>query len=604
MEIREIAKEERLERNLMGSQVCMGLCSESLYRNYEIGKRTLDVYVQNRLMERLGYSTKRMYYVLKPPAWECWHHRMGILYALVRGEMETAKERIEMFAATREVKKPLHRQYLCRMQAFYEMCNGGEKANIADYLEQALSCTVPGFATKDYQNQSLATCEVDMLLDWYYYKTEQMPEDFLEIADYCEKIGFDEVQMGQVYPKAIWYAYEVAKQKQSLTERQSTEILEYCSLLKNALQHLRKQKNGYYLWEVLSANEEILHVVKERKLVNQDTEKQYEQCKKYLQVLSQMYDCIKKEKVTVANFLPYIMYNADGICECIAKRMKMFGYTAEKMASEVNIDVRTVSSIISGARKPSKKTVDAIFEKLHLPVAYTREEFTIESKEQKRLVEEINHCELYGSMKEGLKKLEELEEKFDLEDENNFREFCWRKVWFLYATGRLSKEQCAIQIKQMIEETIEWGDLFRDGAKYFTEYEFCYLCGYLQVAERNKEYDSLFRMVEAHCNEKMGNYEELAYAPLLGMMVDTIQSEYGNSGKFDISNHYCWRIIDFSYYIKDMARIEDSLYGIWWNKKEETKTADKEMLSWIIELAELIEDFSGREFMLNVKNQL
>ena len=80
-------------------------------------------------------------------------------------------------------------------------------------------------------------------------------------------------------------------------------------------------------------------------------------------------------------------------------------------------------------------------------------------------------------------------------------------------------------------------------------------------------------------------------------MQKEIQSEYGDNGEFEISNRYCWKIIEFSYYIKDLARIEDTLYGVWWNKKEETKTVDKEMLSWLIDLAELIEDFFGKEFM-------
>lgn len=350
---------------------------------------------------------------------------------------------------------------------------------------------------------------------------------------------------------------------------------------------------------MLSAYEELLWLEIEKGIANVEAEKNHKQCKKYLQALLKMYSYIGKKKETAANYLPYLMQNADGICDGIAKRMEMFGYSAEEMARDVNVDVRTVRSIIDGKRKPCGKTVEVIFKKLNLPTLYTREEFSVESKEQKKLVEEINHCELYGSMEEGLKKLDQLEREFNLEDENNLREFCWRKVWFLYATGRLTKEQCAAQIKQMIEETIEWEYLFREGRKYFAEYEFRYLCGYLQVAEKNAEYESLFHMIEDFCNAKMDTFEEFSYAPLLGMMGDIIQSEYGNCGRFVVSNSYCWKIINFSYYIKGLARIEDIIYAIWWNKKEETKTANKELLSWLIDIAELIEDFSGEEFMRN-----
>ena len=161
MTIGEYTKEIRNERGFTTNQVCMGLCTESLYRNYEIGNRTLDVFVQNRIMERLGYSTNKMYYVLKAPTMSCFQKRMEILYDLIKGDYEGALKIIELFSKDDSVKEPLHKQYLCRMQAFYEMCVGGKDTVITDYLEQALSCTVPGFKTEDYKKQCLATCEVE-----------------------------------------------------------------------------------------------------------------------------------------------------------------------------------------------------------------------------------------------------------------------------------------------------------------------------------------------------------------------------------------------------------------------------------------------------------
>ncbi|MBE5901405.1 MAG: helix-turn-helix transcriptional regulator [Lachnospiraceae bacterium] len=244
MTIGENAKETRIERGFSPEQVCTGLCSETQYRNYENGHRELDVFIQTRIMERLGHSTKKMYYMLQPPAWECFCQRTEILYDLVKEQYDAAKEKIVLFSKCDAIKEPLHAQYLYRMQAFCEMCTGGENADIAVFLEKALIQTVSGFATKKYGEQCLAVCETDMLLDWFYYKAEHEPEDILEIITYCEKCGYDGIQMSQIYPKAVWYAYEIAKGKCPITKWQLIDILNYQSLFTKAVSHLRKQKMG------------------------------------------------------------------------------------------------------------------------------------------------------------------------------------------------------------------------------------------------------------------------------------------------------------------------------------------------------------------------
>ncbi|MBE5906312.1 MAG: hypothetical protein E7277_05895, partial [Lachnospiraceae bacterium] len=389
-------------------RICYGVCSESQYRNFEKGTRELDVFVQGRLLERLGCGTKRMYYMLRPSAWECFKERTEIVMCLMRGQYERAQAKLAEFEKRKVAKQSLHAQYICRIKAFLGMSSRHDDAQIAEFLEQALAYTVPNYSTNGYREHRLAVCEIDMLLDWYFYKGDRSAETFLEFAEYCKQAGYDDEQMCQIYPKAVWYGYLTRKKKGALDTWKGLERIKFHDYLEVAIRYLRKQKNGYYMWEVCMANDEVLRCLIEQGVTDEETKVAYEQNRKFVRCLEKMYTFIGNEKETEANYLPYLFQNVESVSSIAQRRMLMKNHDEITLASKCNVDMRTLRTLLHGERRPCRRTMEAIFHELNLPMEYSRESFSVKDVDEKKLVEELDDCELYGHAEDAVSILERL----------------------------------------------------------------------------------------------------------------------------------------------------------------------------------------------------
>ncbi len=597
MEMRKLVKKLRDERRLTEAAVCAGVCSESQYRNYENGHRDLNIFVQKRIMERLGCCSGRMQYILKNKEYKCWKDRTQILCALMEGRLAEIPERLNQFEQ-KYGDESLHKQYAERMRSFYIIINNGNTKEVLMHIENAIACTVPGYSDIKQQDQLLSSQEWDLLLDYFYYQEAEFPEVFRGFAKRIEESYMEEREKGNAYCKAAMYYIEACKQLEDIGNWKAEKLIEGYHLVNQALSYLREQKNGNFMKEILEVRGELLECLSQGVGFENEYYTELEQNRVWLNAVLKCNQSEEEKKGIWINYQPYMMRNVESICDILARRMDMLEIGKEQMAKELYVDERTIMSIRGGRRNPQKAIAEVMLGRMGLPRRYTKEFFFVERKEEEEFVDRLIKSEKFGFVEETERLLDHVEETVNLDMYFNMRETKWHKLWLDYHEGKLTRQEGAKEIKEIIEECFPWGCLGEKKDYYFSYNELQYMCGFLILADAESEdFKTVCHRIEQYCQEKMNTDEEMNYASVLVMLIDCIQSIYGNKGEYAISNRYCKDELRVSRKVGNMYRTEDILYAMWWNKKEETKTTDVEMLSWLIDLANLIGDFRGEAFM-------
>lgn len=598
MEMRRFVKSSRKEMGLTGANVCAGMCSESQYRNYENGHRDLNIFVQKRIMDRLGCSSIGLQCLLKNKEYECWQICMEILFALMEGDMVFASQRMKKF---QEIwgRESVHRQFLERMNAFYALLHDDDRKEALNHIEKALACTVPGYQNIRQLDQLLSAGEWDLLLDFCCLQESPKPADFRHMLERIGDSPIENQEKSRVYPKAVLCLIEISKKQEEMGAWKLEDLVESDRLSGQALSYLRKYKNGIFLPEILQIRHEILTWLCKKESAGSGYQEELKKTEVWLKALELCPQKHETGKELLLNFQVYMMRNVESLCDVLTKRMDMLALTEEELAGELHIDARTIISIRKEKHTPQKQVAEELLAKLGLPQRYLQQIFFVENKKEKEAVDRLVENEKYGGSQDAEALLNELKDSAKSELAVNARGLKWHQIWADYGANRITAEEGAEKVKELIEECFLW-EALEDGKRgyYFSYEELQLLCGFLILGSpESLDFKLVLRRLEQECRAMMHTFEELNDASILGMILDAVQSAYGNTGEFSLSNQYCKDIIRISERYGNLFRVEDALYALWWNRKEQSGKEDKETLSALADLANLIGDVQGEELM-------
>lgn len=296
--IGNIIKQEREKRGATQKQLCRGLCSISTLNRIENDERDMDMFLQLRIFQRLGYSPNKFELYGSCEEQEQYNQRLLIeKYMRQNNLAEMKKELCSYRGKWRKwvETEPLHKQFVLGMENYLEVKEGNVAKGI-DGLMAAIEITVPDLKDELYRKtligedelalfDSLA-CAYDLKGD--RYKAFRIREN---IIDYLERNQPRADQMVRLYAKIICGMAPVM-----LEMEKATECLERCN---HAIEILSSQGRLFHLQDLLYWKAQSI----EKLYVQGDIERQA-----VIEVFQRayfMYDLIGDEKMadTVWNYL-------------------------------------------------------------------------------------------------------------------------------------------------------------------------------------------------------------------------------------------------------------------------------------------------------------
>lgn len=346
---------ERTKCAMSIQELTVGLCSISTLQRLESGVRLPDFFLIERLVERLGISVNKLEFLYDETDYEIYYLRELIEKSMGDMNYVEVEDVIQYYEELDAAKKPLHRQYIQKIQGVIasERDHNHEKA--ADFYWQALGLTVPGFSLESVEDHILGEGELVILLLWIQEESAQRDFGFQtnhnQILSYIERRSQDEEVRANVYSKAAWTLGTLALQQ------------------KNKQDALWYTQHGL---EALTENGLLMHVPQflDRmvKLTVECDSCKYEEMKKQRDALRYLYEEYyqpwdSKRILLWKNFRQMEIYL---LSEVFAQSRKMQHYSQEKLADVTDLDQKTISRIETGKYKPKAGTLKKMRECLQI----------------------------------------------------------------------------------------------------------------------------------------------------------------------------------------------------------------------------------------------
>lgn len=596
MELYEYVRELRTEHGITIEQLCDGICSESMLKLFELGHRELSSFAMFRLMERLEYGEGTLQYFMKKQEFEQWKSRMEILDAIRRKDYDCAEEKIAWWKQKVKGNDKFAKQFLHRMRSFCMIHNKNDRELICEEVGKAIEITVPDFATK-WRSRILSMHEVDMLLDYYHYTGHDCRSEIMDIIVYMKKKDRVLYRRNILFGKAIaFYVKEVAEHE-TLEKWSEKKLLEIKQLSEEALEVLRKADCSFYLWEVLQIRKSVLSEVQRRKIKAMDAE--LKENERWMQGLLKMYNDLGVSAETTEILLLYTIMNVEAIDSVIGRRRNLLNMTKEELADD-KCDVRTIIRIETKGQCPQTSTLELLLEKLGLPGVWKKSYFLSYDVDTRKRMQELVTAYRNGQYKEVLRIVEHEKRYMDDVEIFNAQNLEWYRIESEYHLGLIDSQQAVHSLKENLEKSIKWKDIIESGMDYVSLNEAKHVTAILQHMDKDDlEFEKLLEVVGGYVAKSLGDYKEMNYATMLSVSLNILQARYADVGEYKIANQLCAQMKDSIFFSGNIYRMMNLVYDMWWNKNELSKTSEGDRPSYLIDVANLIQDSFSEHFFKN-----
>ena len=196
----------RIEKNVLQTELCDGLCSRTMLSRFECGEREPEKLLQNRFLTRLGAVPENYENFLYYADYIQWERRQGILHHILEENMMKAQQLLEEYYKEYDMEKPLERQFYLAMLAQIKRYEDAENAELADLFEKALSLTVPDIEIRGFMNRVLSLEELNLLLEYRYCSgIGERLRWYEDLLQYVKKRNGTQLATAKIYPKIVCY---------------------------------------------------------------------------------------------------------------------------------------------------------------------------------------------------------------------------------------------------------------------------------------------------------------------------------------------------------------------------------------------------------------
>lgn len=426
----DLVNYQRKKKHIAIKDLSRGLCSVAAIQRLERGERIPDFFALERIIERLGISMNKVEFLYDEQSYIIYYLREIIEKYLLEKEYQEAENALEYYEGLKEAEEALHRQYICKMKAVIEEEYYKNGKRSIDYLEEAMTQTVPGFDIEHLENYVLGEGELILILMWLKAKHEAEKMEILpykkSLFRYMEHIFSDEEVFANVFSKAVWVFAKVL-----IRENRKREALELCVKGK----------------ELLTGNGLLLHLPQCLELILTCEmgldESEYEDWKRQRDALKWVYEEYsgKYETEKIELWKNYRMNELYFVSELISQERKMLKQSQQKIADKLEIDQKTISRIESGKYKPKPGTFEKMKEYLEFDRDICNTHVVVEDFALLELERDIAKERYYGRFKESKALYGRLRPRLSMKYNENRQYVMFMDIYFQKIYGKITEEE-------------------------------------------------------------------------------------------------------------------------------------------------------------------
>ncbi len=558
-----LVRKARAIQNITLEALCKGICSFSMIGRIERGERFPDKELRDRILARLGVCSDGYENFLFQEDYLVWKRKQGIVNAIEKSNFETAEKLLKHYDDVKD--DILGRQFSLVMRAQIMQKRHEDHDRIARLCEEAVKLTISDIDVRTVGELCLSVHELDMILEYTRYcHPDRLASRCEEILVYIKSDVFDIYSYVKIYPKVVYYLYISTPD----ADRDWTRTLRLCN---DGIEQLRTAGRMYYLWELLEIKKEgmtrLLNQVGDSKgaITKRTLENSINTTSEWLDALDFVHNlCGTNRRMEISCYL-YQQKEAYCISDVIKRRREMLGLTKKKLCEGVCSE-KTIGRLEANKTKPQIEVVRRLFEKMNLSGEYQRLQVVTDDVRAFSIVNEIMRCNNNRDLDRTEELLVELEKYIYMENPIN-RQYKERiEVIVKQRQEKISKEEAREQLVKILEYTVPYKAVLKDGIKYLTNVEIQILLD-IAINIGRLSMNSVFEMLLELCKQMEQDEGISEHIAVWEMIMTTIANVYGEMEEYTQSNEINLLTMQEGIFCYRMHTLVPNLYGIIWNNQ-------------------------------------
>ncbi|MDE6620094.1 MAG: helix-turn-helix domain-containing protein [Lachnospiraceae bacterium] len=548
--------------------LCKDLCSFSMMGKIERGERLASKELRDRILARLGVCSDGYENFLFYEDYLVWKKRQRIVNAIEKSDFVTAEKFLASYEK-RNGRYNLEKQFCLVMRAQIMQKRREDQAVIAQLYEEAVKLTVSDIDRVSVKELCLSVQELDMILEYERCcRPDRLASRCEEILAYISSDVFDTYSYVKIYPKVIYYLYLSTTDQ----NRNWNRLLCLCN---KGIEQLRTTGRMYYLWELIEIRKEgltrLLGEIEydEEGRKRQAVQRVIDTMAEWLDALDFVHElCGTQRKMETSCYL-YQQKEAYCISDVIRRRREMLGLTKKELCQGICSE-KTIGRLEAKKTKPHMEIVRLLFERLNLSGEYQRSQIITKDVDAVSLIGVIGICANKYDFENVEVLLEELQQYISLENPINKQYKEQIEVAIKSSRGSMTKEETIQCYKQVLEYTMPFETVLKDGERYLTNVEMQCLMN-IAICEGKNEKNVGFDILLELCKQLEKDEGVFEHIAAWEVIMTNIANIYGDRGEYDKSDAINLKVIKSCVHCYRMHIIDLNLYINLWNYSERRK---------------------------------
>ena len=556
-----LVRKARAIQNITLEALCKGICSFSMIGRIERGERFPDKELRDRILARLGVCSDGYENFLFQEDYLVWKRKQGIVNAIEKSNFETAEKLLKHYDDVKD--DILGRQFSLVMRAQIMQKRHEDHDRIAHLCEEAVKLTISDIDVRTVGELCLSVHELDMILEYTRYcHPERLASRCEEILVYIKSDVFDIYSYVKIYPKVVYYLYISTPD----ADRDWTRTLRLCN---DGIEQLRTAGRMYYLWELLEIKKEgmtrLLNQVGDSKgaITKRTLENSINTTSEWLDALDFVHNLCGTNRRMESSCYLYQQKEAYCISDVIRRRREMLGLTKKKLCEGVCSE-KTIGRLEANKTKPQIEVVRRLFEKMNLSGEYQRWQIVTNDVRAFPIYDEIGRSVNNRDFEKISNLLISLEKYVPMSNPINKQYKERIEVIVACRQGKISKDEAKRELLEILEYTIPYEIVVKDGIKYLTNVEMQVL---LDIAYNlgNTTMNVAFKALENMCIQMKQDDGISEHIAAWETIMTIIGSTYGSVGEYTISDEISLMTIKECIHCYRMNALVSNIYSITWN---------------------------------------
>ncbi len=543
-------KNARKKRNFTMSQVYSGICSEATYARFEGGDFDVNVHVRGAIMQRLGINEGLSGMCINAREYAELDDREHLLEYIGMGDYKLAREKLEEYINTYNMKKRLNRQFVDYVQARLEYVDGQKKKSLELY-ESAIKYTMPHYETCESivcisVYEAYIMCEIAEL-SAELGDIKRAENIYMKIIEACQESNMNRWIRGKIYPKAANGILRITNFETAGKDKLD-KLFEICD---SAFESLRQTMRLYFARELLIYRNRLCIYL------HRGTEEEYNELCECLDDLYSKYNINEHNYEWYPYYINGIFYPVD---KFINERRMVYGITVEELAG-AELDVGTVSRIINGKNMPRRSTIDILFKRLDIDGAQYSYRVISENFEVHQLWDDFLDALLREKFDVCEQVYSKLKDELDTDIYINRTMVDWMRIKIDFCAKKITYFEALERYKSRFEKIINNADKLRYCAIVEHEVIGSYIdC--LSLSDVGACVDLIRKIYNNFPEDIVQRKREAAF---VGGTLRRFASYIGDTGNYEESSRLAHEGINFELSCAKAYLLGSYLYGTAWN---------------------------------------